>query len=219
MTTADVPADASGHGAWPTSPLERTEIEAASVVLGRAFAENPVARAALSHCSVEARLARVIRLHRGLVRAALSEGQIEVVRDAGRIVAASLSYPHDAPRGSLKAFAWTAAGALGVGPRGTYRYWIYDKHVAPLHVHVPHQYLFVLGVDPDFQGRGIGAALLRQLCARADAAGTAAYLETDKPSSVRFYERHGFVVKDDITIAALGDLRTWTMLRPRAEQP
>lgn len=199
---------------WAITAFRDDDVEEVSAMLGRAFSENPVARATLAHCSPEGRLARVIRLHRGLVRSVHLGGEIEVVRHEGRVVGASLTYPPEGNRAGLAAFAWTALGALGVGPRGTYRYWIYDKHVSPLHPSAPHHYLFILGVDPPHQGRGVGAALLRALCDRADRSRSPAYLETDKESSVRLYERHGFVVREDLTIPELGGLRTWTMWRP-----
>jgi ribosomal protein S18 acetylase RimI-like enzyme len=57
-----------------------------------------------------------------------------------------------------------------------------------------HWHFGPLAVDARLQGRGIGSKLLRVFCARMDAAGEDAYLETDKPINVRLYERFGFEV-------------------------
>ncbi|MGH3144285.1 MAG: GNAT family N-acetyltransferase, partial [Rubrobacter sp.] len=59
-------------------------------------------------------------------------------------------------------------------------------------------------------GRGVGSKLMEAFCARVDEAGDAAYLETDKPINVRFYERFGFetVGAEDV----LG-VPNWYMLR------
>ena len=46
------------------------------------------------------------------------------------------------------------------------------------HPRVPHWYLPVLGTAPEYQGRGVGSALLRALLARSDAEGLPAYLES-----------------------------------------
>ena len=51
-----------------------------------------------------------------------------------------------------------------------------------------------LRISAHLQGMGIGSALLREFCAKMDASGETAYLETDKPENVRFYERFGFEV-------------------------
>ena len=56
----------------------------------------------------------------------------------------------------------------------------------------PHWHLGPVGVERDLQGRGIGGALLREFCARVDAQGGVAYLETDKDVNVTFYEKFGF---------------------------
>jgi ribosomal protein S18 acetylase RimI-like enzyme len=63
-----------------------------------------------------------------------------------------------------------------------------------LHPHEPHWYLPFIGVRPKAQGTGLGAALLRQGLARADADRLPAYLEATSRRSVPLYRRHGFEV-------------------------
>jgi ribosomal protein S18 acetylase RimI-like enzyme len=182
-------------------------------MLGRAFAENPLARAALAHCTQASRLRRVMRMNRALVKATAAGGVVEVARDAGGVVGASLFFrPEQWPLG-LGAQGWMTLAGLAVGLRGALGYLAFEQHTAKHHLPEPHFYLFVLGVEPRLQGRGIGAALLRSLTARADAAGKPCYLETDRISSVRLYERHGFLVTREIDVAPLGGLHLWLMRR------
>ncbi|WP_027940946.1 ribosomal protein S18-alanine N-acetyltransferase [Amycolatopsis taiwanensis] len=51
-----------------------------------------------------------------------------------------------------------------------------------------------VGVDPAYQGQGIGTALLRGLLTRADELNAPVFLEvrTDNDRAVGLYERHGF---------------------------
>lgn len=51
-----------------------------------------------------------------------------------------------------------------------------------------------IGVDPDYQGNGIGKALLRALLVRADELKTPVFLEvrTDNDVAIALYEKHGF---------------------------
>lgn len=57
-----------------------------------------------------------------------------------------------------------------------------------------HWYLWVLGVAPEAQGRGIGRALLLPILDRADAEGIPCYLETQTEENVAFYRKCGFDV-------------------------
>jgi GNAT superfamily N-acetyltransferase len=75
----------------------------------------------------------------------------------------------------------------------------------------PHWYLAVLGTDPRHQGRGVGSALLAPILARCDADRVPAYLESSKRSNVPFYERHGFSVVGELAIE--GGPVIWRMLR------
>lgn len=52
-----------------------------------------------------------------------------------------------------------------------------------------------IGVDPAYQGQGIGSALLRGLLERADESNASVVLEvrTDNDTALALYERYGFV--------------------------
>ena len=76
----------------------------------------------------------------------------------------------------------------------------------------PHDYLWFLGVHPDAQGQGLGAALLRSRTARMDAAGRCGFLETATPRNLPLYQRHGFEIVADYRPAPDGPL-IWAMWR------
>jgi GNAT superfamily N-acetyltransferase len=79
------------------------------------------------------------------------------------------------------------------------------------HPREPHWYLAVLGTDPRHQSRGVGSALLAPILARCDADRVPAYLESSKRSNVPFYERHGFRMVGELAIQ--GGPVIWRMLR------
>ncbi len=58
----------------------------------------------------------------------------------------------------------------------------------------PHYYLMTIGVDPQFQGQGLGSALLEANLRHIDTKGLPAYLESSSPKNVPLYRRHGFEV-------------------------
>ena len=69
------------------------------------------------------------------------------------------------------------------------------------HPDEPHWYLPLIGVDPAYQGRSHGSALLRHATDRLDRAGQVAYLESTNPLNVPLYRRHGFEPRGTIQVA------------------
>jgi ribosomal protein S18 acetylase RimI-like enzyme len=106
----------------------------------------------------------------------------------------------------LRAVGWSRAVAMAAAAGRVQR-----KHPA-----APHYYLFAIGVDPDRQGHGIGAALLGAVLGRCDADRVPAYLEASTPDNRRLYERHGFRATEEVTMAPDAP-PMWLMWRePRA---
>ena len=88
------------------------------------------------------------------------------------------------------------------------------NHLEHLHkrdVPPEHWYLFVLGVEPDRQGQGVGGKMIAPILERADKDQLPCYLETMKERNVTFYQKHGFeVIVDDVFPDGP---RYWTMKR------
>lgn len=67
-----------------------------------------------------------------------------------------------------------------------------------VHPHEPHYYLPILGVDPEWQGHGIGSAILGPMLERCDSEEMPAYLEATTPRNRELYRRNGFAVTEEI---------------------
>lgn len=76
----------------------------------------------------------------------------------------------------------------------------------------PHYYLPYVGVSARWQGRGIGAALLKPVLDRCDAERMPAYLEASSPRNRALYERHGFAVTEEFRLGK-GSPPLWRMWR------
>jgi ribosomal protein S18 acetylase RimI-like enzyme len=88
------------------------------------------------------------------------------------------------------------------------------EHMDRLHARFapePHLYLYVLGVDPAQQRRGLGAQLLQPGFERADRERHRVYLETACADNVPFYERQGFQLQHTAEHAEFPTL--WAMTR------
>ncbi len=192
------------------APGEQAE---AARVLARAFRDNPSSRAFLPGQDAEERVRSLWRVFRGLIEATRRHGAVHVVEGDDEIAGASLSFSPGRYPPPARAFGFLAYGPVMAGPRAALRYALADAWMRRHHLHEPHHYLFVLGVDPARQGRGVGGALLRRLSSSADHDRVPCYLETDTEDNVRLYRHHGYAVTRDETTRLLGNLRFWTMQR------
>ena len=77
----------------------------------------------------------------------------------------------------------------------------------------PCWYLFLLGVEPARQRRGLGGELMRPILERADRDNLACYLETENRRNVAFYLKQGFEVIVDGEEAGANGVRFWTFRR------
>ena len=60
------------------------------------------------------------------------------------------------------------------------------------HPSEPHWYLPLMGVDPFYQGRGIGSTLIQHGLVQCERDGKPAYLESSNSRNISLYNRHGF---------------------------
>lgn len=195
-------------------PLTLGDLPEAARVLARAFRDNPGMLAMLPDRTDEVRLELLVPCMEGFAASVLRYGVAEVVKDdGGRIVAASLSFrPGEFPP-PLYATVIQAKGPLRAGLWAALRIARIDQEMRKRHPHYRHWYLWFLGVEPERQGTGLGSVLLRSLSRKAEVDGVPCYLETDKPSSVKIYERHGYRVEHEETIPP-ASLHLWFMKRP-----
>jgi ribosomal protein S18 acetylase RimI-like enzyme len=76
-----------------------------------------------------------------------------------------------------------------------------------------HWYLLELGVDPSWQGHGLGGALLQPVLASADREKLVCYLDTNNEQNIPFYERYGFALASQGGQASPLVPPTWALRR------
>jgi GNAT superfamily N-acetyltransferase len=101
---------------------------------------------------------------------------------------------------------------LHKGPVPLWRIHRQGSLFARYHPREPHFYLQFIGCRQRDQGRGIGAALLKQGTRICDQQSMPAYLESSNPRNLPLYQRHGFEVINEITLPG-GGPRGWFMWR------
>jgi len=204
-----VSGPAAGAG-WSRGALRDAEREPAVQVLARAFRDNPLNVAVIGSDDPNLRLRVNAHGLRSLLPVAHAHGRVRVLRAGGELAAVLIAVApgaHPLPPASLAA---RLRCLFGQGLRVARRWAEVFEAMAKLHPPEPHWYLGTLGVEPRQQGRGIGGALLADWLAEVDREPSCAYLETDRPESVAFYERAGFVALGETRIFSV---RIWRMRR------
>jgi ribosomal protein S18 acetylase RimI-like enzyme len=181
------------------------QYEQTAIALGRAFINDPPLKAVLPDVvEPQARARHLTDMFRGTLGIQRRTGQpVFGVLDGGRVVAAALT--EGAGHTSTTAIAVAGLGEMprmvrGLGWGGTIRAIQLMQVLMRNHPPEPHLYLNFLGVDPDFQRKHCGAALLAHLrdiaLERTDLAGV--YLETATEDNVAYYAAKGYQVLGEI---------------------
>lgn len=189
--------------------LDDSEIEEVLDVLSRGMRDNPLHVAAFGEDPEHRR-----RRFRRLIAAAFSvrdfSHTLVARREDGVIVGVCGMLP---PGDCVPDFGQRlrlVPTLLSMGPRvvGRAMRWMgaWQKHDPDER----HWHLGPLAVDAHLQGEGVGSRMMQVFCAQMDAAHEDAYLETDKPENVRFYERFGFEVVGEQEVLGVTN---WFMLR------
>jgi ribosomal protein S18 acetylase RimI-like enzyme len=189
----------------------------AATALGRAFVDDPMFRALIPEISDPARRAAILRQMFGamfVVARKTGQPTFGVICDR-KVVAAAVT--EGAGRPSTLDVTMVGIGQAprllrALGWAGLQRALTLFRILSSNHPHEPHLYLQALGVDPDYQGRHFGSALLTHLReqARARPDVTGVYLETGKEANVAYYSARGYEVIGEMY--PLG-VRTWRMFQ------
>lgn len=176
-----------------TARLQPAQHRQAGEMLARAFYDDPLSVYLVPH---DAKRARVLPwLYERVVRyGAMYDGELLVTPNSVDGVAVWLP-----PGLSHTPITWLIRAGLALTPLkfglGATGRFMAANHVERLRAKLapePHWYLWVIGVEPERQGRGLGSSLIEPMIARADADGLPCYLETHKERNVTFYEKHGY---------------------------
>ncbi len=191
--------------------FDASEIEEVLDVLARGMRDNPLHVAAFGEDPERRR-----RSFRRLMAAAFSirdfSHTLVARREDGVIVGVCGMMPPGNCLPDFRQRLRLLPTLLSIGPRAVGRTmrWlaVWEKHDPEER----HWHLGPLAVDAHLQGMGVGSRMMQVFCAQMDAAREDAYLETDKPQNVRFYERFGFKVVGEQEV--LGVTNCFMLRRP-----
>jgi len=191
-----------------TTSLRRTDLGGISLVLARAFADDPVWR---YMTPADRRWPeRMAPVFRHLVAPSVGHDAAWTTTAAEGVAAWSPPGLWKFPTSAALRSAPAMLSGFGVG--GLRRSLQLLGRLEKAHPREPHWYLEFLATDSHLRGRGIGSTLIGPGLERADADGLPAYLESSKFDNVPFYRRHGFEVLEEVVVAP-GAPPMWRMWR------
>lgn len=146
--------------------------------------------------------------------------RLGLFRDGTLAVCALVELPDAGPVRSfagqlltLMRFAPLAFRLTGAEIKFLNNYMRYTRRAAPK---VAHHYLAMIGVDPGFQGQGLGRRMIARLIDIADRHRTSAgiALDTENDANLVFYQRLGFLLRARVDI---GPCQAVCLFRPRGD--
>jgi GNAT superfamily N-acetyltransferase len=179
--------------------LSSSECRLASNLLGRAFAEDPIITWFLRG-RLRCRIA-FPAFFRAVLIEMLSSGHIYTANGDGKLIGvAAWRPPHyeEAEPGARRSAARQRALVRMLFPRASQGLFAGFAAMEQFHPAEAHWYLAFVGVEPTLQSRGIGQSLLTPVLRLADQARVPCYLETPFPRTYKFYERLGFVRREEL---------------------
>lgn len=193
----------------------RSDIGRAAAALADAFLDDPVWRAMgprgrrhrrLASRAAFAGMLSASRRYAGIVRGAWVDGRLE----GAAIAFDGADWPLRR-RAVLFELGWLLVAGPGPVRRGSRD----DEAMRAVHPSYPHHYLWILGVAPAHQGRGLGRALVAPLVEASERARVPLYLETATPENLPFYGSLGFAVQGEVTLPSGPPM--WLMERPAGD--
>jgi len=196
--------------------LKRNQVKLAAKLLARAFENNPVCLAFFPDPTK--RVKQNYHLMKNSIRYCMRFGEVYTTSPKLEGIALwqledSREEQQDKPISlSINWFNFVLAVALGKSlekVRSVYDY-VYKTHFTL--VPSRHWYFFVIGVDPNFQGKGFASSLIKPMLARIDKEQLGCYLDTNNEKNVGLYQHFGFKVLKKYQIPGTNVIN-WSMSR------
>lgn len=188
--------------------LEKSDVLAAAIVCAEAMLDNPIHIRVFGTAST-LRQRRLRRFFPGLLAYVYRKGDLYgAFADQTLVGVIGMLPPKQCKPSAYDFLRLLPSLVISNSPAGVVRLAIWLGTWAKMDPIKPHWHLGPLSVNPAWQQQGVGTQLLEFACSKG--ANDHLYLETDKLSNVKRYEKFGFT-----TLATPSILATpsWVMMR------
>ena len=191
--------------------LDRSRTEMAAHVLGRAFDDDPLMNYMVAGQGLVSQ--KAVRFFEAAIGLGMAQGKVHALPGIEGVTV--WLRPGNTKVGFGAMLRTGMLGStLGMGWRSLRRFGDLYRYIDPLEdrsVAGPHWVLMFIGIDPQFQGGGLGRSLITPVLEQADAEGLPCFLDSGNPRNLSFYHRHGFEVVHEVTIPH--GPTAWAMVR------
>jgi ribosomal protein S18 acetylase RimI-like enzyme len=192
--------------------VTKNEVQKASLVLGKAFHDDPVWRQVIpDEAERRQKLPLIFAIS---LKYALRYG--EVYATSEKLKGIAIILPYD--KADMTFWRLLRSGALRIGMKlGRKAGNRLGEILAPINkaqeeiLKSGYLYLQAIGVSPELQGQGFGRKLLRAIFENADNEEIRIYLETTE-ENVQLHKKFRFQVMKEIKLSTI-DLSMWAMVR------
>ncbi len=202
------------------SQINRNQIKSAAKVLARAFLNDPLYIAYFPDSSK--RIDQNYHLMNNSILYCMRYGEIFITSSKLEGVALwQLNEPRkkkedDPFKLFLNWINFSLAIALGKDLETVQSIYSYTHSIHYKLVPSRHWHFFILGVDPQFQGKGYASRLIKPMLARIDKDHLPCYLDTNNEKNVDLYQYFGFKTLKKYQIPDT-DVMNWSMIRENSE--
>jgi ribosomal protein S18 acetylase RimI-like enzyme len=193
--------------------LGQSELSGAGAVVGRAVQDNPGLARIFERC-FSRRAAAIGEIYGTILRQIQAKGVVlgALTGDDTLVGVGALVQPGRCGYTTFERIALTRVIQSCTSVEMALAYQRWQAAVARRDPKDHHWHIGPVAVEPAFQRKGIGTALMQALCARIDKFPAMAQLDTDRRESVAFFNRCGFRTMSE---AGILEVPMWFMVRPR----
>jgi ribosomal protein S18 acetylase RimI-like enzyme len=200
--------------------LKRNQVKRAAKILARAFKNDPLHVAYFPNPSI--RLEKNYHLMKFSLRYCMRFGEVYTTSPNLEGLAlwqfkGSKEEEQEKPRSFyVNWLSFRLEKALGEVVEKVYSIYDYILSIQYELVPSPHWYFFIIGIDPNFQGKGYASRLINPMLARIDKEQLGCYLDTNDENNVAIYQHFGFKILKKYQIPET-HIINWSMFREKPQ--